>query len=303
MKIIITGGTGLIGSTLMQELVKDGHDVVVTSRAPEKAKALPSSVRVVKWDAKTAQGWGSEVDGANAIVNLAGEPIAPMPWIGDRKDKIRASRVNAGHAIVEAVDRARQKPRVVIQSSAVGYYGLCGDETLAEDGNPGTDYLAAVCVDWENSTQPLEALGVRRPIYRTGLVLSQRGGILPLMALPFQFFVGGKLGSGKQWMSWIHIRDEIAALKFLLTDERATGPFNFTTPNPVRNADFARELGRALKRPAVIPTPGFAMKLPLGEMAEELLLNGQRVVPQHLQQLGFKFRFPTLAEALQNLYG
>ncbi|MBI4674392.1 MAG: TIGR01777 family protein [Chloroflexi bacterium] len=302
MKIILTGGTGLIGSALIEELVRAKNEIVVTSRAPEKAKTLPRSVKVVKWDGQTAEGWGVEADGADAIVNLAGAPIAPLPWTRARKEIIHASRVNAGQAIVDAVTRAKNKPRVVVQSSAVGYYGLHGAETLTENSKPGSDYLANVCVDWENATALVEALGVRRAIYRTGLVLARQGGILPRMALPFHLFVGGRVGSGKQWMSWIHIADEVAAIQFLMANENARGVFNLTAPEPVRNQDFATALGRALGRPSAIPVPAFAMKLPLGEMAELLLLGGQRVAPERLQQMGFQFRFSTLPAALENVY-
>lgn len=302
MKLIITGGTGFIGSALVHELVKDKHEIAVPSRSPETVHNLPASVRLVKWDARTAEGWGGEVDGADAIVNLAGEAIAPMPWIGGRQEKIRSSRVNAGKAIVQAIERARVKPRVLVQSSAVGYYGIHEDEILTEQSPPGNDFLASVCVDWENSTAAVEGMGVRRAVYRTGLVLGRWGGVLPLMSLPFQFFVGGKLGSGKQWMSWIHLADEVAALKFLIMTEAARGAFNLTSPNPVRNADFSSALGKAMGRPAAIPVPGFAMKIPFGEMAELMLLNGQRVVPERLAKLGFQFRFPTIQAAFQELY-
>lgn len=302
MKIIITGGTGLIGSALIEELVNDKHEIIVTSRAPENASSFPPLVQIVKWDGKTALGWGDHAEGADAIVNLAGESIAPMPWIGDRKEKIRASRVNAGKAIVDAITRAQHKPRVLVQSSAIGYYGIHSDETLTENSPAGNDFLASVCLDWEKSTDAIEAMGVRRAIYRTGIVLSRKGGVLPLMSLPFQFFVGGKMGSGQQWISWIHSADEIAALKFLIANENARGVFNFTAPNPVRNQDFSNALGKAMNRPALFPVPGFALKIPLGEMAELMLLNGQRVVPERLKQMGFEFRFPTIQEALENLY-
>lgn len=302
MKIIVTGGTGLIGSALVNSLLPEKHEIIVTSRAPEKVKTVPSNIKVVKWNGRTAEGWGQYADGADAIVNLAGEPIAPMPWTGGRKEKIRASRVDSGKAIVDAVNQAKTKPRVIVQSSAVGYYGVHGDETLSESAKAGSDYLANVCVEWENSTAAVEAQGVRRAIYRTGLVLDRSSGILPLMSLPFQFFVGGKVGSGKQWMSWIHIADEIAAIRTLMFNANARGVFNLTAPNPVRNEDFSKALGSAMGRPSAIPVPAFAMKLPLGEMAELLLLGGQRVVPERLKQIGFQFRFPTLEAALNDFY-
>lgn len=302
MKIIMTGGTGFIGSAVVDELGKDKHEIVLLSRSPEKATGLPAFARAVKWDGHSAAGWGGEVNGADAIINLAGEAIGPMPWIGDRKEKNRSSRVNAGKAIVQAIEQAKQKPRVLVQSSAVGYYGTHGDETLTESSPPGSDFLASVCVDWEASTAAVESMGVRRAVYRTGLVLSRRGGFLPVIALPFQFFVGGKLGSGRQWFSWIHLADEIAALKFLLTNDAARGAFNFTAPNPVRNADFSKALGKATGRPSAIPVPGFAMKMGLGEMADLLVLQGQRVVPEHLKQMGFEFCYPTIQAALKEIY-
>ena len=302
MKVIITGGTGLIGAALANALAQAKHTVIVPSRAPERVNNPPTNIQLVKWDGKTAQGWGQHVDGADAIVNLAGESIAPMPWIGDRKEKIRASRVNAGHAIVEAIQQAKNKPRVVVQSSAIGIYGIHGDETLTENAPAANDFLADVCKEWENSTAAVEAMGVRRVIYRTGLVQSRKGGVLPLISLPFQFFVGGKLGSGKQWMSWIHMDDEIAALQMLIQNESARGVFNLTAPNPVRNQDFSKALGNAMGRPSAIPVPGFAMKIPFGEMADLMLLNGQRVVPEHLLQSGFQFRFPTIEQAFKDLF-
>lgn len=303
MKIIITGGTGLIGSALIAELAQEKNEIIVTSRAPEKATTLPPSVQVVEWDGKTAAGWGEHVEGADAIVNLAGEAIAPMPWLGDRKEKIRASRVNAGKAIVDAIARAKNKPRVVVQTSGVNYYGAAGgDAAITESSPQGNDFLASVAGDWEAATAPVEAMGVRRSIYRTGIVLTRRGGVLPMMSLPFQFFVGGKLGDGKQWLPWIHLADEVAGIQFLLANEKAKGVFNFVAPNPVRNQDFANALGHALKRPSSFPTPAFALKLAMGEMADELLLSGRRIVPERLKQLGFQFRFPTIVEALNDLY-
>lgn len=309
MKIIITGGSGLIGSALIDDLLQSGkrrgedaHEIFVTSRSPEKQTDLPPSVKAIKWDGKTAAGWGQYVEGADAIVNLAGESIAPLPWIGDRKEKIRASRVNAGKAIVDAVTKAKVKPRVLVQSSAVGYYGIHGDETLTESSPAGNDFMASVCVDWEKSTDAVEAMGVRRAIYRAPIVLSRKGGVLPPMSLPFKFFAGGKLGSGKQWMPWVHIADMIAALRFVMVNEAAKGVFNFTAPNPVRNADFSSALGKALGRPSAIPVPRIALKLLFGEMADLLLLNGQRVVPEHLKQMGFQFQYPTIEAALKNVY-
>ena len=301
-KIVVTGGTGLIGTALAAELSTLGHEVVVLSRRPTQAKGLPPGTRVLGWDGCSAAGWGAEADGAIAIVNLAGATIGRPPWTEAYKQRILASRVNAGKAVVEAISAAAKKPGVVIQSSGVGYYGLHDDDIVTEESPAGTDFLARVCLAWEASTAAVEAQGTRQVVTRTGLVLSAKGGVLPLIALPFRFFGGGPIGSGRQYMPWIHIADEIAAIRFLIEHETARGAFNLAAPQPVSNKEFARNLGRVLHRPSLLPAPGFAMKLALGEMAELLLLGGQRVLPARLQQLGFQFRFDVLESALRNLY-
>ncbi|MHB1161827.1 MAG: TIGR01777 family oxidoreductase, partial [Chloroflexota bacterium] len=260
----------------------------------------PRGVRAERWDARTAAGWGQLADGADAIVNLAGESLAGGPWTEERKSRILQSRLNAGRAVLEAVEAAVQKPRVVVQASAVGYYGPRGDEEVTEETPPGGDFLARVCVEWEASTAPVEDMGVRRAVIRSSIVLSTRGGALPRLMMPYRLFVGGPLGSGRQWYSWIHIADEVAAIRFLLENESARGPFNLAAPNPVTNARFSRQLGRALGRPSLVRTPAFALRLLLGEMATTVL-EGQRVVPRRLQALGFAFRFPDLEAALRDL--
>ena len=300
MRIIITGGTGLIGSALAANLANDGHEVILLSRAPERAALLPSGVRAERWDGRTATGWGPLADGAGAIVNLAGEGIASGRWTEERKRRIRESRVNAGQAVVEAVKAAVKKPGVVIQSSAVGYYGVHDDEEISESTPAGSDYLAGVAVAWENSTAPMETLGVRRAIIRTGVVLSKKGGALPQMLLPFKLFAGGPLGSGKQWLPWIHIADEVSAIRFLMENRRASGPFNLCAPNPLTNAEFGRVVGRVIGRPAMMPTPAFALRLVFGEMAT-VLLDGQRQMPKRLIELGFAFRFPSAEAALRDI--
>ncbi|MGE5619010.1 MAG: TIGR01777 family oxidoreductase [Sphingomonadaceae bacterium] len=301
MRVIITGGTGLIGTPLAAGLAFDGVEVVVLSRDPERHPDLPRGVRAEKWDARTATGWSHLADGADAIVNLAGESLAGGPWTEERKSRILHSRLNAGRAVLQAVESAAQKPRVVVQASAIGYYGPKGDEEVTEETPPGSDFLARVCVEWEASTSPVEEMGVRRAVIRSGIVLSTRGGALPRLMMPYRLFVGGPLGSGRQWYSWIHIADEVAAIRFLLENESARGPFNLTAPNPVTNALFSRLLGRALGRPSRVRTPAFALWLLLGEMATTVL-NGQRVIPRRLQSLGFAFRFPHLEAALRDLF-
>lgn len=300
MRVVITGGTGLIGRPLASALASAGHEVVVLSRSPERATGLAKGVQVVRWDGRTAEGWGHLADGADAIVNLAGESIAEGRWSDERKRRIRDSRVNAGKAVVEAVQAASRKPAVVVQASAVGYYGPRGPETVTEDTPPGKDFLAQVCVDWEASTAPVEAMGVRRAIARTGIVLSTEGGALPRMLLPFKFFAGGKLGSGQQGFPWIHIADEVAALRFLIENPAASGPFNLAAPNPPTNAEFMRAVGEAMGRPAVMPTPAFALRSAFGEMAT-VLLDGQRAAPKRLLDLGFQFRFTDPVAALRDL--
>lgn len=306
MRVIITGGTGLIGTALAKSLVQDGHEVIVLTRSPKQDTDLPSSVRLEHWDTQTAAGWGQLADGAGAIVNfaganLAGEGFLPTRWTPERKKLILESRINAGKAVVEAVKAAKNKPSVVIQASAVGYYGPQGDQDIAEDAPPGDDFPARVCVDWEASTAEVEDLGVRRVIARTGIVCSFKGGALPRMALPFKFFAGGPLGSGKQQYPWIHIDDEVSAIRWLIENPDASGPFNLSAPNPLPNAEFARALGKAMGRPSLIPTPGFVFQLAFGEVAS-IVLTGQRAIPKRLLEHGFQFRYPNAEEALRDLY-
>ncbi len=301
-RIIITGGTGLIGRALAFELAEAENEVIILSRHPSATHDLPKTARVHAWDGKSAEGWSALASGATAIVNLAGESIAPMPWTGDRKRRILQSRVDAGRAMVDAVRTAEVKPLAIIQASAVGYYGLCGDEVVTEDTPPGDDFLAHVCREWEAASAEVEALGVRRAIIRTGLVLSLNGGVLPLMALPFRLFVGGRVGSGRQYVPWIHIDDHVRAICFLVDKTTAHGAFNLAAPNPVTNAEFSRTLGRVLRRPSFFPAPGFALRLVFGQMADLMLLGGQWAIPKHLQEMGFQFRFPDLESALMDLY-
>ncbi|MFO7633506.1 MAG: TIGR01777 family oxidoreductase [Caldilinea sp.] len=303
MRVLITGGTGLIGQALSQALVADGHEVVALTRQPEKVKNMPSAVKLQKWDGRSAEGWGEVADGAGAIVNLAGAAIADQRWSRERKQEIRQSRINAGRAVMEAIAAASVKPGVLIQSSAVGYYGTqTGDAQVTESFSPGGDFLSKVCFDWEASTAPAGKYGVRRAVIRTGVVLSNAGGAFPKQVMPFKLFAGGPVGSGKQWYPWIHIDDEVRAIQFLIADEKAEGPFNLSAPNPVTNKEFGNLIGEVLGRPSVMPAPGFAMQIAFGEMAV-ILLEGQRAVPQKLLDLGFKFKYETAAAALRDLLG
>jgi uncharacterized protein len=301
MRILVTGGTGVIGRPLVAALVAGGHDVVVLTRNPAKVKGMDAKVQLVAWDGRTAAGWSALVDGAGAIVNLAGEGIADGRWSLKRKKAIRESRVNAGAAIVDAVEQAAVKPEVVVQASAVGYYGTdTGDKEVTETASPGSDFLSKVCFDWEISTASLQRFGIRRPILRTGVVLSNEGGAYPKMKMPVSLFAGGPIGSGKQWLPWIHIEDQVRAIQFLIEHESATGPFNLAAPTPVTNKQFVQALGETINRPSFLPTPGIAMQLLFGEMAM-VLLEGQRAVPAALQALGFEFKYATLEAALAAL--
>jgi hypothetical protein len=293
----------MIGRPLVESLVVDGHEVIVLSRRPDRRRSeLPAAVQLAQWDGKTSGAWAKHVDGADAVINLAGEGIAgdsflPDRWTADKKRRIRDSRINAGSAVVAAIRQAREKPSVLLQASAVGYYGPRGDEIVTEAAAPGDDFLAETCVIWEDETAEVEAMGVRRIIARTGLVLAEKGGPLERLKLPYLLFGGMYFGDGRQWWPWIHINDEIKALKFLVENEAASGPFNLTAPNPVTNRQFGKALGRAMQRPSYMPVPGFALRLVLGEVAT-VVLDGQRAVPEKLQALGFTFDFPEVEPAL-----
>ena len=305
MRVLITGGTGLIGRALSANLAADGYEVILLSRSPERATHLPDGVQAERWDAHTAEGWGHLADGATAIINLAGTSLAgdgffPTRWTDERRRVIRDSRLNSSRAVVEAVAQAEQKPRVVLQSSAVGYYGF-GEEVLSEKDGPGVDWAARFTAEeWEPSTAPVEEIGVRRVVVRSGIVLSTEGGAFPRLLLPFRLFAGGPMGSGKQWYSWIHLQDQARALRMLIETEEARGAFNLTAPNAVTNGELAKLIGRVMGRPAFLPVPGFAMRLAFGEVAD-VVLKGQQAMPERLLDLGFEFRFPTAEAALQDL--
>lgn len=300
MRVVITGGSGLIGSAVAREMGEAGHEVAILTRDPAKVGALPPNTRAVQWDGKTGAGWSSILDGDTAIVHLAGESIASGRWTAEKKRRIRESRVESGKSVMAAIRQASAKPRALLQGSAVGIYGPSGDEVITEAHPPGTDFLADVCVDWEASTAEAESLGVRRAVLRTGIVLSRKGGALPRMAFPFRLMAGGPIGSGRQWLPWIHAADEVGAIRFLLEREDASGPFNLTAPRPLTSRDFSRALGKALHRPSLAPAPGIALRIILGEMAD-MLLNGQRAVPQRLLEMGYAFRFPEPLGALRDL--
>lgn len=301
MRIGVTGATGLIGSALCQSLIQDNHEVLVLARNPEKARQNLSTAEVITWEATSGPPPEQAMDGLDAVVHLAGEAIAEGRWTAGRKRAIRESRVTGTRNLVQAILRSKNPPKVLLSGSAIGYYGPRGDQLLEETSSPGKDFLAEICRQWESEAMRATESGVRVVLLRTGLVLSTEGGALPRILQPFRMFVGGPLGSGKQWMSWIHIQDEIEAIRYAVTKDEIEGPINLVEPNPVTNREFSRELGRVLGRPAFFRVPGFALRLLFGEMAESLLLQGQRVLSKKLEQAGYKFRFPQLNGALLDL--
>jgi uncharacterized protein (TIGR01777 family) len=300
MRVVIPGGSGMLGRRLAADLAGDSYEVILLSRAPERVGGLPSGVKVERWDGRTADGWGHLADGSAAIINLAGESLAGGRWTDARKRKVVQSRTNAGAAVVEAVKAATAKPALVIQVSGVGYYGAHGEEELTEGDEPGGDFGAKVCVQWEAASAPVEAFGVRRAVIRTGVVLAPEAIALQRLMLPYRFFVGGRLGNGRQWFSWIHIADYVAGVRFLMDRADASGIFNLSAPEPLTNADLGKALGRAMGRPSWMPIPAAAMRLLFGEMSS-VLLDGQRVIPGRLTEMDFRFRFPDVESALKDL--
>lgn len=302
MRVIISGATGFIGRALCREL--SGHyDVVALSRdARRAARVVGQYARVVEWDARTTSGWAEQVDGAHAVVNLAGENIASGRWTPAKKQSILRSRSHSAKAVADAAIAAANKPAVVVQASAIGYYGSRGDEILDEDSPAGTGFLAEVCRATEAAARNVEDHGVRSVIIRTGAVLGGEGGALPKLMAPFRFCVGGYVGDGRQWFSWISLRDEVRAIRFLVENPQARGSFNLAAPHPVTMKEFSRVLGRMLHRPAWTVLPGFAARLALGQMADEVVLASQRVLPKRLQEGGFSFEHPRLEDALTSIF-
>lgn len=302
MLAIITGGTGFIGTGLSRRLQAAGYDVaVLTRRANAGGKSQGRRLRYLRWDGRTADGWRSYANGADALVNLAGANIAGRRWTEDYKETILRSRLAAGAAVVDAVATARVKPAVLVQASAVGYYGSRGDDELDETSPAGDGFLADVVRKWEASTEAVEAMGVRRVIIRSGLVLGADGGAFPRLIRPFKLFAGGPLGGGRQWFPWIHYLDEIGAITFLVENPAARGIFNLCAPEAIRNNDFSRAVGRVLRRPWWWPVPAFALRALYGDMADALLLASAKVTPARLPAAGFKFEFPTAEAALKQL--
>ena len=288
MKAVIAGGTGFLGSALAESFRSDGHQVAIVTRHPHRPGEVP-------WSDVSA------FDGADVVINLAGVPLDARRWTDQQKASILHSRVQATEAVVKAMSEVTRRPTVFLNSSAVGVYGAHGPEALTEESPPGSDFLASVCVEWEAAAMKAAWL-TRVVLLRTGLPLARSGGALPKLAIPFRLFAGGRVGSGEQYWSWIHLDDWISLVRWAIDRTEIKGPLNLTAPAPVTNREFSAALARALHRPALAPAPAFMLRLALGEMADALILSGQRVLPAKATRNGFQFRYPDLDSALRQIY-
>jgi uncharacterized protein (TIGR01777 family) len=295
MKILVSGSHGLVGKALIRSLMSDGNDVV------RLVRGKPSSTTEIEWHPNEGRLDASALEDLDAVVHLAGESIATGRWSDEKKRAIRDSRVKGTALLSEALARLTRPPSVFVSASAIGYYGNRGDELLTETSAPGKDFLSDVCVEWEQATQPAVEKGIRTVHARFGIILDANEGALAKMLTPFRMGIGGRIGNGKQWMSWIAIEDVVNGLRFLIQDQSISGPVNFVAPNAVTNAEFTKVLGRVLSKPTLFPVPVFGVRLAFGEMADALLLSSQRVDPRVMKQKGFVFRWAMLEEALRNL--
>jgi len=294
MKILITGATGLIGTPLQKSLRERGHELLLASRKPPKDDSY------IQWDIEKGFTEPDRLEGVDAVIHLAGESVSGLRWTDEKKKAIRDSRVIGTRNVVDTISDLKQRPRVLIAASAIGFYGDRGDEELTETSKPGKNFLAEVSREWESEARRAEDSGVRTVLLRTGIVLSKEGGALGTMLLPFKFGLGGVIGDGKQWMSWISLDDHIEVINFALENESIRGAVNSVSPNPVRNQEFTAVMGDVLYRPTFIPVPEFAVHLAFGEMGEALLLDSMKVIPKRLLDAGFKFKFPDLKKAIEN---
>lgn len=302
MKIAIAGATGFVGSRLVEQLQAQGHQVVILTRSPQQASNRFGSAVVVGYNPLKSGEWQSAIDGCDAVVNLAGEPIAEKRWTPAQKRVMLESRQSGTEKIVEAIEQATTKPPVLINASAIGYYGTSETSKFDETSPAGSDFLAEVCTKWEAAAQAASATGTRVVILRLGIVLGENGGALGKMLAPFSAFVGGPIGSGKQWFSWIHRDDVVKLIIAAITDAKMQGVYNATAPNPVTMSDFAQTLGTVMNRPSWLPVPNFALEALLGEGAI-VVLQGQQVTPKNTLAQGFEFQYPTLRPALAAILG
>ncbi len=297
MKILITGASGLVGSALVKALASDGHMVCRLVRPETRTAGGASGAFDVAWNPDTGELGGAAV-GAEAVVNLGGASIADGRWTASRKQLLRTSRVDATRALVTALGKMNAKPDVLVSASAIGFYGDRGDAVLTEESAVGTNFLAGISKDWEAEALRAEQFRTRVVLARFGIILSKSGGALLKMILPFKLGLGGRIGSGKQWMSWVALEDVVQILRVALSNRELRGAVNVVAPNPVTNADFTKELAHALHRPALFPAPKFALRLAMGEMADALLFSSQRVVPEVLLNAGFRFANGSLSQTL-----
>ncbi len=309
MKIVIAGGTGFLGAPLAEMYAEEGNEVFLLSRSlpdgevrHDPGTGVPGISRIGWTPDGTAGRWTGVVNGADAIVNLAGESLAAERWTAQRKVRYRDSRILATRSLAAAILSASVPPAVFVSGSAIGYYGATGHQPLTERDPPGRDFLAQLCVAWEQEAHKAQRDGTRVAIVRTGVVLERSGGALPEMMKPFRFFVGGPLGSGRQYVSWIHRLDWIEIVRWIVQTPSVSGVVNATAPHPVTNRELARAIGRAMRRPSLVPVPGFALKLVAGEFANSLL-SGQRVIPERAQNEGYPFRYPELSQAFRGIFG
>ena len=310
MRIVIAGGTGFLGSPLAEGYAEEGHDVRVLTRSlkPGESRHDPGTgvpgVTRVGWSPASGGAWEAIVDGADAVVNLAGAGIGDARWTPPRKALIRDSRIIPTKTLATAIRTAAHPPAVFVSGSGIGYYGASlADDVKTESSPAGDDFLGRVCQDWEAAAERATSAATRVVTLRTAMVIERSGGALQKLVMPFRFFAGGPVGSGRQYMSWIHRIDWIEMVRWIIDTRALTGAVNATAPVPVTNREFARALGRALHRPALVPTPGFALKVALGEMADALVLTGQRAIPQRALSHGFHFRYPEIDQAFRGIFG
>lgn len=309
MKVIVAGGTGFLGGALCWTWAEEGHEVRVLTRAlpPGRAQHEPGTgkpgITRVGWDPSVGPAAiAGEIDGADVVINLAGESIGGARWTAARKQALRDSRIVPTRTIADAIRAAPTPPRTFISASGIGYYGDRGDETLTEDSAAGDDFLARLCVEWEREATSAARDGVRIVVLRSGLVFENSGGAFPRMIAPFRFFVGGPLGSGRQYIAWLHRHDWVEMVRWIVDTRGVAGPVNATAPHPIMNAEFARVVGRALHRPAFVPAPAFVLRLILGELADSVL-GSQRAIPARATAAGYHFRYPELQFALRDILG
>ena len=300
MKILVAGSSGLVGTALGSTLARAAHTVCRLVRPQSASGEGPKEGFAVAWNPATGELGGAGV-GADAVVNLAGASIAGGRWTAERKALLRSSRIDTTRALVGALAKMNVRPSVLVSASAIGIYGDRGDETLTEESKPGTGFLADLAKEWEAEALKAEALGIRVVLARFGIILAREGGALPKMLTPFKLGVGGRLGSGKQWMSWVTVEDVVAILRFAIESATVRGAINIVAPQPLQNAEFTKVIAKSVHRPALFPAPAFALRLALGETADSLLLSSQRVVPQALEKLGYRFLYSELLAALKHL--